>query len=571
MRFSSTSRAVAASAFLAVLTSVAEAQTSAGCVSLQGSTQCPSFQDAYVNPTNLTGSWPWFSAVTNVTTFDQQFALYFTDPTRFTATKFNTQLQCNRAAVDNTTLQWERTILCGQFSQISYSAQCNIANQANPIMVCQDTCVQYSDSENSIVGNEQICTADAQLSAANLAIRNATLTKDYTTCTDWTSLVSTTNSTCVEGVTNEGNCGYGPNVSSQLCAACDPTGNNPISSCCYDSKTDLTQCASFGHEGAVSVRATSSAAPGFASSTGSASSSSTGAAGTSAAGNRSASGSGLSHGALAGIIIGSIVGAILLGLLLVLLLLAAKRRRNKDNEQSRGLIYGGAARRSSTGDKAWNQSEEGTTRSIDASPLREKDHSPISAAGTGLGGVGAGAGLGAGAIAGGGAAAAVAAGGASKSSSPQNRPDSQLSSGTGGSDGRGTTVPMVRDQYTGQEIHPGEEVIAIYPYNASLNDELTLEPDQRVTIVRLYDDGWALGKTSNGQEGAIPLVCVSSAKGDIPGRAGAGTATATGTSEDDGMTSGAEYTSSVDGAVTAEEAGFTSDATGYRSARSNQR
>ena len=127
---------------------------------------------------------------------------------------------------------------------------------------------------------------------------------------------------------------------------------------------------------------------------------------------------------------------------------------------------------------------------------------------------------------------------------------------------------MVRDQYTGQDIHVGEEVVAIYPYNASLNDELTLEPEQRVTVVRLYDDGWALGRTADGSEGALPLVCVSSTKGDLPGRRGGnGSGTGTGTSDDEGMTSGAEYTSSVDGAVTAEEGGFTSDARSQRSRR----
>lgn len=125
-----------AAALLALAGSVA-AQASDDCLSLQGSTQCPSFQDAYINPTNLTNAWPWFSNVVDVTSFDDQFAQYFTDVNRFTATKFNNQLQCNRSAVDNTTLQWERTILCGQFSQISYSAQCNVEKRADPIMVCR--------------------------------------------------------------------------------------------------------------------------------------------------------------------------------------------------------------------------------------------------------------------------------------------------------------------------------------------------------------------------------------------------------------------------------------------------
>lgn len=360
--------------------------------------------------------------------------------------------------------------------------------------------------------------------------------------------MSENNATCIDGVTNEGNCGYGPGVSTQLCTACDPTGNMTVPACCYDSKTDLSQCASYGHPGASLVRATSSAPPGFASPTATATNSND----QGAAANQDNSNSGLSGGQLAGIIVGCIVGALLIGALLAWLLFS-RRRRNGNPEASRGFFYG-AAGRSSSGDKAWNQSEEGTTRSLGESPMGEKH-----AGSSGHGPAAVGAGVGAGALAGGAAMA-----GASQRNSPEKRPDSQLSSGTGGSDGRGTTVAQVKDQYTGQDIFPGEDVVAIYPYNASLNDEITLEPDQKVTILRLYDDGWALGKTRDGQEGALPLVCVSSTKGDVPGRAGAGGGT---TSEDDGMTSGAEYTSSVDGAVTAEEGGFTSDATGNRSQR----
>jgi hypothetical protein len=424
--------------------------------------------------------------------------------------------------------------------------------------------LQYRASENDIVSNAQLCTPDAQLTSYQYGVRNATLLHDYTSCTDWTSLVSTNNATCIEGVTNEGNCGYGPGVSTQLCTACDPTGNVTISSCCYDDNTDLSSCASFGHPGAAAVRATSSATPGFASATGSSSSSTPTNTNASGAANQSNKSSGLSGGALAGIIVGCIVGALVIGGILAWLLFGRKRRNN-DGEDGRGLVYGAAAGRSSSGEKTWNQSEEGTTRSIAGSPMGEKGGESPATASMGIGGAGTGAGLATGAVVGGGAVAAggaAAAAAGARNNSPQNRPDSQLSSGTGGSDGRGTTVALVRDQYTGQDIFPGEEVVAIYPYNASLNDELTLEPDQKVKILRLYDDGWALGKALDGREGAIPLVCVSSTKGDVPGRAGVGT----GTSEDDGLTSGNEYTSSVDGAVTAEEAGFTSDARSYRTA-----
>ncbi|PWN92661.1 hypothetical protein FA10DRAFT_220976, partial [Acaromyces ingoldii] len=549
-----------AASVMAAAVGVAAQQTSDQCVSLKGSTQCPSFQDAYVNPSNLSSAWPWFSQVSDVQSFDDQFAQYFTDPTRFIATKLNRQLQCNRTGSDNTTLQWERTILCGQFSQISYSAQCNIQNRADPIMVCQDTCIEYSDSENTIVANPQICTPTDSLTYDHNQTRAATLLKDYVTCTNWTSLVSTNNATCVSGASNEGNCGYGPGVSTQLCEVCDPSGNRTVPACCYDRQTDLSQCASYGHPGAAAVVATTSVATGFQTATSSSSTGqATGSGGSSRAGQDNQNGGGgtnLSGGQLAGIIVGCIAGAALLGAFLAWLLFGRRRRNKQDHEASRGLVYGaagagaaGAASREKNSG-GWNHSDADTARSLGGSPAdnkspRSMDGGAPLVGGAALAGAGAGAGAG-----------AAAAGAASAS---HDRPQSGLSSGTTGSgtDGRGTTVAVVKDQYTGQDIFPGEEVVAIYPYNASLNDELTLEPEQRLTVLRLYDDGWALGRTLDGKEGALPLVCVSSAKGDAPARLRAGSArdTTTGTSDDEGLTSGNEggFTSSVDGAVTADE------------------
>ena len=154
---------------------------------------------------------------------------------------------------------------------------------------------------------------------------------------------------------------------------------------------------------------------------------------------------------------------------------------------------------------------------------------------------------------------------ASGSPQSQSRPLSSLSASSG-TDGRGTTVPLVRDQYSGHDILPGESVIAIYPYNASLNDELTLELEDRITVARLYDDGWALGTNpTSGEQGAFPLVCVTSEKGDAPmSRAGGNGTSVTGTSgTDDGMTSGNDaFTSDAEGAVTADE--------GYASASSRR-
>ncbi len=153
---SGASTTAVSSATSSASTAVPSNNPNATCLSLRGSKQCPSFQDAWVNPTNLTQAWPWFSLVNDVDSFDAQFDIYFRDPFRFHATKFNDQLQCNTSAAMNVTLQYQRTILCGQFSQISYSAGCNRANRAQPVMVCQDTCLQYAGTESSLVANPQV-------------------------------------------------------------------------------------------------------------------------------------------------------------------------------------------------------------------------------------------------------------------------------------------------------------------------------------------------------------------------------------------------------------------------------
>jgi hypothetical protein len=342
-----------------------------------------------------------------------------------------------------------------------------------------------------------------------------------------------------------------------------PSADRTIDACCFDQNTSLSQCASYGHPAAAAIIATTSVATGLATATSSSSSqrpTNSGAAGSSASDNSSSTNgaANLSSGALAGLIIGVIIGALVLGAFLALVVFRRRRNGHQGGIAPMYAAHNGA--RSGSTEKPWQHSEDGMGhgRSMDASPLSNEK---------GIGGSGgaalAGAGVGAGVV----GAAAAAAGSSRDHSSEdrQERPISGVTTQSSGTDGRGTTVPMVRDQYTGQDIYPGEEVIAIYPYNASLNDEITLEPEQLVTIVRLYDDGWALGRTSDGTEGALPLVCVSSTKGEIPRVGGTGsgtTGTGTGT-EDDGMTSGNEFTSDADGAVTADE-GFTSDAPSRR-------
>ncbi|CAD6974153.1 unnamed protein product [Tilletia controversa] len=668
------------------LTSVyAQANDDAQCVSLRGSSSCPAFQDAYINPTNLSQAWPWFTAVNDVATFDQQFELYFTDPNRYHQTKFERQLQCNSTAAQNTTLQYQRTILCGQFSQISYSVSCNLKNRANPIMVCQDTCLQYAQTENVLVANPQICPPANQLTLVQNTTREFNLNKDYVTCTDWSTLVSSDNATCVEGIMNEGNCGWGPQVNNQLCAHCDPTGNQTIPACCTDAKTDLSQCSLFGFPGAARVRPTTSVGTTMVTSTGtSANPTSTSSPTNNTNNGQQQRGKRYTGGQVAGIVVGCIIGALLLGLLLGLLCFRRKNNNNNNNNNSNngsqvdaasarqddlektrmlnnnassdprsgaaagagaglagvGLGAAAAAGRSrgdekdggwsspfrdeKTGSPAFGEKEvarpgssalgsilnngaPGTNAAAPsamaaAAPGAQQPHSNAasvtggrfspssSRSGVGAGVGAAAAGLGAGALLGAGAARASSGtpttnsnsnsnpasnraasstptqmAGLTAGSSSENRPMSALSNST--TDGRGTTVPAVRDQYSGLDIQPNDEVVAIYPYSATLTDEINLEVDDVVNVVRLYDDGWALGRRTAGPgivaaEGAFPLVCVTHASAvDGPASRGMGGSLPGATSsDDDRLTSGdGGISDSVDGAVTADEGALTAD------------
>ncbi|KAI5479288.1 glycoside hydrolase family 17 protein [Pseudohyphozyma bogoriensis] len=75
-----------------------------------------------------------------------------------------------------------------------------------------------------------------------------------------------------------------------------------------------------------------------------------------------------------------------------------------------------------------------------------------------------------------------------------------------------------KDLYSPLTIMPGSIVEAIYPYEASLPDELGINPGDTVEVVLIYDDNWAKGKIEEHDGttriGAFPLVCVTAAWGE---------------------------------------------------------
>lgn len=155
------------------------------------------------------------SNVDSVASFDSQLAEYLTNQYEFRATKYQRQLGCQNTSTTFTVRRWSpaahelissqlqyaRTFLCSEFTQISYSAGCYPAG-ATRRMACQSTCLMFAASENNLVANTVACNP-----IANYPPRAGNLTKDFAACTDWTSLATNDTSTCVLGQLNEPNCG----------------------------------------------------------------------------------------------------------------------------------------------------------------------------------------------------------------------------------------------------------------------------------------------------------------------------------------------------------------------------
>lgn len=69
---------MAALAAPALLLAASVQAASDSCISLKGSSMCPSFQDNFVKPSNLSGQFNFFETVTDVASFDSLFHYYLT-------------------------------------------------------------------------------------------------------------------------------------------------------------------------------------------------------------------------------------------------------------------------------------------------------------------------------------------------------------------------------------------------------------------------------------------------------------------------------------------------------------
>jgi len=209
-----------------------------GCIQLTGSTMCPGFSDQYINPTNLASQWDFFNQVTDVSSFDNQLSNYLASGNGFQQQKYIQELGCTNTS-STFVLQYERTFLCSEFTQISYTAGCYTGTNVIRRMACQQTCLRFASSENYLV-NDALSCGPTDLTGSALTARQGNLTQDFTSCTDWTTLSSNNTDTCVLGQLNEPNCGFARSKT-QLCNFCNPQSGSLVNSCC-GTNVDLDGC-----------------------------------------------------------------------------------------------------------------------------------------------------------------------------------------------------------------------------------------------------------------------------------------------------------------------------------------
>ncbi|KAH8930121.1 hypothetical protein BT69DRAFT_1315175 [Atractiella rhizophila] len=453
-----------------------------GCMSLAGSVMCPRFQDQFLKPSALAAQWPFFSSIDttsglSVVSFDSLFRNYLTS--QFAIQKIRDELGCSNFNYGNQ-IQWAQTMICGVF--VAGSQDCFNGTSVDHRMTCQSTCYEMSFSELALVNNTNVCPPPALPGSS----REKTLTADFVACTNWTSLQTNNTATCIEGSTNEPNCGFG-SAMNQLCSYCNPQNHTVlVSECCTRSNVDLSQC-NYTIEPS-DVRITPSVGPTsppsqplYTSSPASTTAlTSTALNGTAPGGESSDSSGGLSNAEKIGIALG-VTG---FTFIVLVALLAVFLRRNKKpyepEEESEKQQFA-------------QVEPTGTRRSDSTYATPRSNYKPAFAP-----------------------------------------PPSQIPAGilsikrptTAASEDR-TIVKAYADKYSHGLITKNTLVRVVYPYEKSLDDELTLKVGDKIKVKTVYDDGWCLGmmlkegtmEVDEELEGAFPLVCVTiGAKEEEEGR-----------------------------------------------------
>ncbi|KAF2869767.1 hypothetical protein BDV95DRAFT_497379 [Massariosphaeria phaeospora] len=461
------------------------------CVSLQGSTACPSFSAASIS-TSLTGPFPFLAFVSDVQSFDNGLRDYIA--TAYAQEKYQRLLGCSSVNLTNTTgiyARYTTSFICNSIVQNSIQP-CQVA-QENAKPMCADSCAQFAISEQEITASPELCGNSG--SSAIDQIR-----ADFITC----SLPSRSLSgACITAADNEpSECGYQGNLPG-LCSFCGASSPNSTDSCCVNANVEA-RCEN------VDLPTTTSMPPIFtSSSSGVAAATSTGAA---PAGD---SGSGLSGGAIAGIIVGSLVGAALILAAVIFFCIRMRKRRHSqqgsilntpsptrttapgppmsfggDGHSPATIIPGARVARmsaleGSSSSDLHSSRGDGALTAYHGSPQDAYD-SPDS----GRGHLGGNLPKRDGSLSSH-SVLAITEGHSSPLSG--SNPDRNFSSPEGVASGQSEQLQFFKDYYSQDDIHPNDTVATLWAYQPRANDEWELERGDMLKVVGIWDDGWATG------------------------------------------------------------------------------
>ncbi|KAI8629566.1 hypothetical protein F5Y19DRAFT_464655 [Xylariaceae sp. FL1651] len=484
-------------------------QQQPNCIPLSDTTVCPAFKSASVSTNkNVTDLFPFLTVVSDIATFDSQLTQYIENGWR--QRQYQTLLGCGPVNLTNSDLyaRFSISVLCNGIVQNSIPF-CNLAAE-DSMPLCADSCAQYAQSEEYIVGNPSLCPTPGSNSQSQIR-------SDFEVCALPADALSPKN--CVQATDNEpDNCGYGDSTFG-LCSYCASGGINSTDTCCYSSNAEK-KCAGV-------VLPTITPSENFTSSTPTATGSATT---TPVPGTAS---HGLSGGAIAGIVIGSILGALLIAVLLFFCLRYAQRRR--ENQKENIFNQPSPTRRTpqtsqapvATPPQGYEVLPGGRIARMSALEGHSGD-SPSRPGGSRRGGT-----VGAAAT---GATAGFVTGrrkGDNQSSSDSfgESPGSELRAGVlrppptnirrngslssnsvlagdvsnspssagGMSSPRGVNsqqseqLPFFKDYYSQDDIHPGQRVAVLWAYQPRATDEFALERGDMLKVVGIWDDGWATG------------------------------------------------------------------------------